>query len=488
MVMEWWMFIIFLSPEFFSTEFMVFRTLVAATTACTTGCVHTLTCRTHIFLSTARSPRTSHTFHACHIHAWLKASVLEKVHCTCVISLHLAFSPHHVSLLFLHGHFETNPDTDLTDSDIHMIPYFPVPKSAGHAQLRTCIAKFGYLPKSDANTGYERKEFEKITFVENDAILINDPNHNFSDFSKTTNEDTRQFGVPTVFESSVSQRSHDVFALEVEAKKACNRETVARHRVMEEREREKGFVISVAESMSKKGQRNVEWVRRVAQNPFLKSHRKSCSEKWKRILFWWMRSPRTSSTKSSTSYYSENSIQRKLYLDEYNMEIQNSEWRNSEYAVFESQRERVYLRGRLEVKEHLHQECYAISCQEIEESWKHAAIRKEITKKKTSKIGRISYARYHEQWVCSSTILIYWAAMTYLRSSSSSYYHEFEKAEPRSWNAAKYTREYEYSWKRFRLSTCSTRSWLIKYTIMKIGNTIGIADDVMDSETGRNWE
>ena len=35
----------------------------------------------------------------------------------------------------------------------------------------------------------------------------------------------------------------------------------------------------------------------------------------------------------------KNSVQRKLYSTEYNMEIQNLERRNSEYALFESQRE-----------------------------------------------------------------------------------------------------------------------------------------------------
>ena len=35
----------------------------------------------------------------------------------------------------------------------------------------------------------------------------------------------------------------------------------------------------------------------------------------------------------------EKSVQRKLYSTEYNMEIQNSWRRNSEYALFESQRE-----------------------------------------------------------------------------------------------------------------------------------------------------
>ena len=70
------------------------------------------------------------------------------------------------------------------------------------------------------------------------------------------------------------------------------------------------------------------------------------------------------------------------------MEIQNSERRNSEYALLESQRElesqrrqllkanqwadqarreRVHLCSRLEMKDHLHKECYARSCREIEE-------------------------------------------------------------------------------------------------------------------------
>ena len=70
------------------------------------------------------------------------------------------------------------------------------------------------------------------------------------------------------------------------------------------------------------------------------------------------------------------------------MEIQNLERRNSEYALFESQRElesqrqqslkanqwadqaqrqRIHLYSELEVKNRLHQECYARSCQEIEE-------------------------------------------------------------------------------------------------------------------------
>ena len=70
----------------------------------------------------------------------------------------------------------------------------------------------------------------------------------------------------------------------------------------------------------------------------------------------------------------------------------------------------------------------------------------------------------------------------YLRSSSSSYFFEFKKAQPRSWNAAKYTRDFEYSWKGFWLSTCPTSAWRITQWFKKFGNTNG------NSENRRNWE
>ena len=131
------------------------------------------------------------------------------------------------------------------------------------------------------------------------------------------------------------------------------------------------------------------------------------------------------------------------------MEIQNLKRRNSEYELFKSQRkvsERVYLCSRLEMKEHLHQECYARSCREIDEL--RIRCNGEGNYWRKTKMGRINFLRSmirnHEQWVCSSTILTYWAAMTYLRSSSISYYTKFEKAEPRSWNTAKYTREMSF--------------------------------------------
>ena len=75
-------------------------------------------------------------------------------------------------------------------------------------------------------------------------------------------------------------------------------------------------------------------------------------------------------------------------MTECDLEIQNLERRNSEYAMIESrrelesqrrqlleanqwadqaQRERIHLCSELEMKNRLHQECYARSCQEIEE-------------------------------------------------------------------------------------------------------------------------
>ena len=64
---------------------------------------------------------------------------------------------------------------------------------------RTCTSKFVFA-KSDANTGYEAKKLDKNNWWD-DMMLINDPNHNFSDLSKTTNENTSQLCVHTVFES-----------------------------------------------------------------------------------------------------------------------------------------------------------------------------------------------------------------------------------------------------------------------------------------------
>ena len=93
----------------------------------------------------------------------------------------------HLSLLFSDGHFETNPDHDFTDKPT-ILPYFPVLKAQ---DMRNSAP--------EQNTSFEFYELDKIISMDDDKMLINDPNHNFSDFSITTNENTGQFSVPTVF-------------------------------------------------------------------------------------------------------------------------------------------------------------------------------------------------------------------------------------------------------------------------------------------------
>ena len=95
---------------FFPTYVLGFRTHVGATTVCTTVGVHTLTC-----LHAHFSAHSSCTVILAHLHACAHtrmAQACQQGVCTCVVSLHLAFSllMSHSSLLFLHGHFETTPD------------------------------------------------------------------------------------------------------------------------------------------------------------------------------------------------------------------------------------------------------------------------------------------------------------------------------------------------------------------------------------------
>ena len=89
--------------------------------------VHSPVARTFFLCTHTLCANFTH-LHVCHIHTWLKCH--EKGVCRMsVFVLYLAFSflMSHPSLLFLHGHFETTPDYDFTDSDIHMIlPYFPI--------------------------------------------------------------------------------------------------------------------------------------------------------------------------------------------------------------------------------------------------------------------------------------------------------------------------------------------------------------------------
>ena len=144
----------------------------------------------------------------------------------------------------------------------------------------------------------------------------------------------------------------------------------------------------------------------------------------------------------------ENSIQRKLYLNEHKMEIQNSERRNSEYALFESQRElepqrqqlleadlrvsstweRKYLCSRMGMKDHLHKKSYVRMCREIEELKRRCYTGRRYWK---NRLEEFPTQHNQESRTVSSILLRSWLTEKIWRSyvsSSSSYHLEFKKA------------------------------------------------------------
>ena len=92
-------------------------------------------------------------------------------------------------------------------------------------------------------------------------------------------------------------------------------------------------MINVAELMSKKSR----WSSNRSQS--LQTHRKFCSDG--RHLREHLE------RRAQQATIGENSVQNKLYLTEYDMEIQNLKRRKSEYALFESQRELTSQRQQL---------------------------------------------------------------------------------------------------------------------------------------------
>ena len=114
-------------------------------------------------------------------------------------------------------------------------------------------------------------------------------------------------------ETSVSHVSHGDVALQRESKESMPRE--ARQREGEEGE---GSVISVAESMSKESRWN------STESHSLQTHTEFYSDE---------RDLREHIERAQQAILGENSVQRKFFLTQYDMEIQKSEGRNSEYAL-----------------------------------------------------------------------------------------------------------------------------------------------------------
>ena len=223
MVMEWWM--IFSRQRFFRQFFSGFRTHVVATTVCTTGVyIHSPVART--FFWCTHTPCILHTS-SCVSHTRMaQVSVKKKCLHMCRFSpsrLHPPFLVIHPSLLFPHGHFETTPDYDFTDdSDIHkFLSYFPVLKPQDMRHSAPASRSLATWPSQmQTQVMSPKSSTRSITSADSDTVLINDLNHNFSNFSKTTNENTRQIGVPTVLWILCFARSHDDFALCIGSKES----------------------------------------------------------------------------------------------------------------------------------------------------------------------------------------------------------------------------------------------------------------------------
>ena len=189
--------------------------------------IHSPVARTFFFCTVCL--RTSHTSHACSLHALLK--FMKKVCRMGVFVLYLAFSllMFHPSLLFLYIHF------DITCLSI-FLPNFPVLKAQD-------VCHSVYLAKSDAHTSYEPKQSDKITFVDNDTMLIDGTDlDEISHFSKNTRENTGLFDVLSMFETSVSRSSWWFLLSKWKTKKACIGKPIAGHRERGERERDRRFL------------------------------------------------------------------------------------------------------------------------------------------------------------------------------------------------------------------------------------------------------
>ena len=333
--------------------------------------VHTLTCCTHIFVVYIHCAYTSHILmRVAHMHG-SRVSAVRMSSSLCHLTFSFLMLHPSLLLLFFDGHFETTPDLyDLTDFDVHdFLPNFPELK----AQVKRTpheVEEFGYLALSVPYTGYEPKKFDKNTSVDDDTTLINDPDHNISDFSKTTNENTGQFCVHTVFESSVLHVSHWWF---------CSSERKQRKHAIGKPllDRERGK------------RRFCDQCCRVDVKE-KSTERFQCEyEESQRILCWRMRSLRTPGMKSSNSNSWWKFSSEKIKLDWARhgdpvfgtkkfriciVRIATRAFESQRLQLLEDihwtchvQRERIHLCSEMKMKTRLHQESYARSCQNFEE-------------------------------------------------------------------------------------------------------------------------
>ena len=304
---------------------------------------------------------------------------------------------HPSSLLFLHGHFETNPDYDLTaDSDIHMIlPYFPVLKVQ---EMRHSA------PASRSSATWPDQMQTQVMSPRSSTwslpwIMTRCSSTIRSTISPTSRKPRTRTLNNLVFPQCLNPLFRSVLLMILlfrwKARKACSRETVAGQREIEEWE---GFVLSAAESTSKERLTEQYWesfssdspkilLWRATENTVLKTHRKFYSDGWDLREHFQRR--------AQQAILGENSDQRREYLTEYMMEIQNLKRRNSEYELFKSQRkvsQRVYLCSILEMKDIFIKNAMQEVAEKLK-NWEYAAMGRKLRNKRRCE----EYLTQHDQ-------------------------------------------------------------------------------------------
>ena len=154
----------------------------------------------------------------------------------CLCSHHLAFSllMPHPSLLFPHGHFETNPDYDFTDDRVDtFLPYLLVLKAqdmrhSAHASRSLTTWPSQMQTQAVSPTSSTRILPWMMTRRSPTIRTTISPTSR-----KPTNENTSQVGVLTMFGSSVSHVSLVMFFFRKQGKRAIGKP-------LQDREIEKG--------------------------------------------------------------------------------------------------------------------------------------------------------------------------------------------------------------------------------------------------------
>ena len=376
------------------------------------------------------------------------------------------------SLLFLDGHFETTPDYDLTDFDVQDLPQnFP--------DLEAQVKR---TPHEDELSGYLAKPAFIRRFwaqeVRQDHICgqWHDAHWRYLRLFENHRKNIGQFGVSAVFEFSVSHISHWWFLfLREKAKKACNRETVARQREREERE---GPVISAAELMSMKSRRN-----RIRSHSPTTRRQFDSDDRDLRVHLEW---------RAQQASLGENSAQKKdtRLSTTRRSKIRNEEIQNTQYVSHnesmnlkediscadQAQCERIHSWSKLKMKNRLHQDCYARSCQDFE----GLRIRR-YQEEKTEKQQRLEEFPMQDDQE-SRTVSLFFHDLDWRPTFIKLLLPRVCRKPSRKVGMPRNTREdMRYSWKRFWLSTCSTRSWWITQWFKEFGDIIG------HSENRRNW-